>query len=640
MLVLTACALAALSPIDVSAAPKKRTPAASAKPSPYAKWGITETELRTAGVADLLAKAGFPARLPAAQTSADKGDVVAMTLVGLAYVEGYGVTRDYEQGRKYLELAAAELEPRAVHGMGVLYANGWGVKKNQGSAKAWFDQEQRLLGGKPGAPPPTAGSKGGGLLASLGGLASAKQEEPPKTDEGPGFLAGVKNSLSVAINGAPAAPQADKPAPSPDAPPPTTVCRQAACWGVWAQITGVKYSHKSITGYSDFKRFDWVVPGKRLKVLSPGLAVSEYVLDPKTRMPQGHYVETDGSVATNPHWDPEKKLWTRLLWRAPYSGRLEHAIQHYKNGKWRDWKDLGILDVYTTVYKSEDAIRQAEQDRSAFWSGVVQSAEAINRGIDGYNEFNAPIDAIAQQGEAQRRQMVEDARRAEEQRQAQEAQRRQQQAQAEQQRLQQAAARQQQARQAQAAPAAPKAPTTQVQANTAQAAQQKAEQTKTAQAAQNAKLAQAGPQAAMRQPGSGVAMKPSGGSGSGSQSAVAPKKGAAWSFEVVDWDEAMVVCKMYNAKLNEYVCYGPLQNTWVRPGKPNWQSGVAQACSQGEELRDLGEYRGWLVFGCGYGKRPGTEHENPNIKHGLGPIPGQRRYRCARNVSSCKTVAG
>ncbi len=69
---------------------------------------------------------------------AQGGDVVAQCELGVSYLKGTDLSRDYSQAVFWFRLAANAGYACAQHNLGVMHANGWGVKTNLPEATSWF----------------------------------------------------------------------------------------------------------------------------------------------------------------------------------------------------------------------------------------------------------------------------------------------------------------------------------------------------------------------------------------------------------------------------------------------------------------------------------------------------------------------
>ena len=69
---------------------------------------------------------------------ATQGDVEAQVRLGITYMEGETVPRDYQEAHKWLAKAADQCHPRGQAGLGVLYDNGLGVNQDYKQAAEWY----------------------------------------------------------------------------------------------------------------------------------------------------------------------------------------------------------------------------------------------------------------------------------------------------------------------------------------------------------------------------------------------------------------------------------------------------------------------------------------------------------------------
>ncbi len=72
------------------------------------------------------------------QPLVSKGEAAAQFNLGVLYAEGQGVKRDYSKAAKLYEQAAGQGYPPAQFNLGVLYEAGRGVKKNVATASSWW----------------------------------------------------------------------------------------------------------------------------------------------------------------------------------------------------------------------------------------------------------------------------------------------------------------------------------------------------------------------------------------------------------------------------------------------------------------------------------------------------------------------
>jgi TPR repeat protein len=61
---------------------------------------------------------------------AEAGSFVARTALGILYIEGHCVERDYKEAARLLSAPADHGVPRAVSNLARLYAEGWGVPQD------------------------------------------------------------------------------------------------------------------------------------------------------------------------------------------------------------------------------------------------------------------------------------------------------------------------------------------------------------------------------------------------------------------------------------------------------------------------------------------------------------------------------
>ena len=78
------------------------------------------------------------AESPETRAAAERGDAHAQFLVGVAYMNGWGVERDDAQALVWYRKAAEQKHQGAQHKLGEMYENGQGVAKDYAEAAAWF----------------------------------------------------------------------------------------------------------------------------------------------------------------------------------------------------------------------------------------------------------------------------------------------------------------------------------------------------------------------------------------------------------------------------------------------------------------------------------------------------------------------
>ena len=69
---------------------------------------------------------------------ADAGDTAAQNLVGIHYLHGIGVRRDYPTAAKWFRRSAAGRNRDAQANLGLLYMRGLGVSQDYASAAEWL----------------------------------------------------------------------------------------------------------------------------------------------------------------------------------------------------------------------------------------------------------------------------------------------------------------------------------------------------------------------------------------------------------------------------------------------------------------------------------------------------------------------
>lgn len=72
------------------------------------------------------------------QTLAEEGNADAQFGMGLLYANGFGVPLDDNEALRWYGLAAAQEHGDAQANLGVMYANGWGVPQSDDEAFKWF----------------------------------------------------------------------------------------------------------------------------------------------------------------------------------------------------------------------------------------------------------------------------------------------------------------------------------------------------------------------------------------------------------------------------------------------------------------------------------------------------------------------
>ena len=104
-------------------------------------------------LADLISKAGNLSPQAAetgvamVQKAAEEGDAPAAYSLGRMYTEGTKLPRNYELGKKNLELAVAKKYPPAYALLADYYLNGWGIPKDTGKALRLLQEGSTLRSG-------------------------------------------------------------------------------------------------------------------------------------------------------------------------------------------------------------------------------------------------------------------------------------------------------------------------------------------------------------------------------------------------------------------------------------------------------------------------------------------------------------
>jgi hypothetical protein len=104
--------------------------------------GFVQTKL--AGVHDAEAayaayeKGNYRTALRRLRPLADRGDARAQSMLGMMYAGGRGVPRDDSEAVEWLQLAADQGEPLAQFQLGLMYLKGYGVPQNFSEAARWY----------------------------------------------------------------------------------------------------------------------------------------------------------------------------------------------------------------------------------------------------------------------------------------------------------------------------------------------------------------------------------------------------------------------------------------------------------------------------------------------------------------------
>lgn len=80
--------------------------------------------------------------------AAKAGDVESQSALGIDYMKGiHGVEKNYDEARKWLELATSKGNKEAFNALGIMYALGYGVDKNFKKAEELFKKAGDAAGG-------------------------------------------------------------------------------------------------------------------------------------------------------------------------------------------------------------------------------------------------------------------------------------------------------------------------------------------------------------------------------------------------------------------------------------------------------------------------------------------------------------
>ena len=78
------------------------------------------------------------------KAKADEGQIDAMVQLGMSYLYGYGVEKDYVQAFIYLQDAAIKNDGEAQLHLGKMYENGWCIKKDPWTAYSLYRRSYKL----------------------------------------------------------------------------------------------------------------------------------------------------------------------------------------------------------------------------------------------------------------------------------------------------------------------------------------------------------------------------------------------------------------------------------------------------------------------------------------------------------------
>ncbi len=71
-------------------------------------------------------------------SKAERGDVIAQTVLGIMHRLGVGVARDYKEAFKWFWLAANQGNSTAQNNLGVMYVDGEGGRPDKSNSAKWF----------------------------------------------------------------------------------------------------------------------------------------------------------------------------------------------------------------------------------------------------------------------------------------------------------------------------------------------------------------------------------------------------------------------------------------------------------------------------------------------------------------------
>lgn len=77
---------------------------------------------------------------------ADEGELDAIVQLGISYLYGYGVEKDYEEAFVRLQDAAMRNDPEAQLHLGKMYENGWGITQDKWTALSLYRLSYRMKG--------------------------------------------------------------------------------------------------------------------------------------------------------------------------------------------------------------------------------------------------------------------------------------------------------------------------------------------------------------------------------------------------------------------------------------------------------------------------------------------------------------
>src|SRR3954463_15436838 len=80
----------------------------------------------------------MPMNIPEMRQKAEGGSCVHQSILGICYLDGIDVERDYDEAFRWLSAAAAQGASRAVLNLGHMYSQGLGMAQNMAEAVSLF----------------------------------------------------------------------------------------------------------------------------------------------------------------------------------------------------------------------------------------------------------------------------------------------------------------------------------------------------------------------------------------------------------------------------------------------------------------------------------------------------------------------
>jgi TPR repeat protein len=108
-----------------------------AQTAPSAPAATTARELVRKG-REVFNREDYPAALELFRSAAEQGDAEAQVWVGLIYLNGWGVKKNYAEALTWLQKSAAQGFASAQGRIGSMYKRGWGVPQNDAEAVLWY----------------------------------------------------------------------------------------------------------------------------------------------------------------------------------------------------------------------------------------------------------------------------------------------------------------------------------------------------------------------------------------------------------------------------------------------------------------------------------------------------------------------